>query len=72
MHVLIMEPAPALSFEEAAALWERLAGRAEIGPYDDDRRGIEYFVKTMETSDDYDFDADLPIVGRHTSPPLAR
>jgi hypothetical protein len=47
------------TISQAEALWKRMAGRAMISPYDPSRRGLEYTLKSMENSPDYDFDASL-------------
>jgi hypothetical protein len=44
---------------QAVALWQRVAGRAEIGLYDPTLRGLEYALKSMEDTSDFDFDAQL-------------
>ena len=48
---------------EAIGRWERLAGRAEIGIYDSGRRGLEYALKSIE--DTADFDIDLHLEEKH-------
>src|ERR1700722_4139559 len=43
----------------AADLWLHMAGDAKVGVLYSIREWIEYMLKEMEVSDDYDFDADL-------------
>lgn len=45
--------------EEAAALWLRMAGDAMVRVVYFANGWIEYMLKEMEGSDDYDFDAEL-------------
>lgn len=47
----------------ATELWIKMAGAAVIGPYDPQRRGLEYALKSIEDDPDYDFDATL--LGQH-------
>jgi hypothetical protein len=44
---------------DATRLWRRMAGRADIQPYDPTRDGLSYLLKSLEHSDDLDFDAEL-------------
>ena len=48
-----------IDVQQATALWNRIAGLAQIGPYDQSRRGIQYALKSMEDTFDPDFDAQL-------------
>jgi hypothetical protein len=43
----------------AVDLWIKMAGAAVIGPYDPERRGLQYALKSIEDDPDYDFDAAL-------------
>jgi hypothetical protein len=61
-HVLIAGPRRLL-MQKAVDLWIKLAGSAVIGPYDPERRGLEYMLKSIEDNPDYDFDAAL--LGEH-------
>jgi hypothetical protein len=45
--------------EGAAALWLHMAGDAKVGVLFSVKRWIEYMLKEMEVSDDYDFDFEL-------------
>ncbi len=47
LHVLIAG-VQNVTLRQATARWERLAGRAEIGLYDSNRRGLEYLLKSLE------------------------
>ena len=43
----------------ALGLWKRKPGTAKLGPYDLDRRGIQYALKYLENSADADIGFDL-------------
>lgn len=58
-HVLIAGTGRRFTSQQAADLWKKMAGTAVIGPYDRQRRGLEYALKSIEDRPDYDFDATL-------------
>jgi hypothetical protein len=57
-HILIAGLQPC-NVQSAVALWERMAGFAQISPYDPSRRGLDYALKSIEETTDFDFDSQL-------------
>jgi hypothetical protein len=58
IHVLIAG-VQCCNLRRAIALWKRMAGIAQIGKYDPNRRGLEYLLKSMEDTSDFDIDLQL-------------
>ena len=58
LHALLAQPRR-VSIQKATQIWRRIAGSAIIGPYDPDRRGMAYMLKSIEDTPDFDFDASL-------------